>query len=139
MPSDEYEDDTVEVSAAALTSSSSSSSSAAPKAKLPARTFPALPGVALPAAALHPKLVVEAPSGAGRDASTVIYSRGERGEAALELRNMEPSAAQQALRDFSHLYPQRVLKWNKGYLNELAYAERRCDERLPGCCSCYLT
>ena len=110
------------------TSSSSSSSSSAPAVKLPARTFAALPGVALPAAALHPKLVVEAPSGAGRDASTVIYSRGGRGEAALELRNMEPSAAQQALRDFSHLYPQPVLKWNKGYLNELAYAERRCDK-----------
>jgi hypothetical protein len=92
-------------------------------------TFPGLPGVALPAAALRPKLVVEAPSGAGRDANTMIYSRGERGTAALQLRNMEPSAAQQALRDFSHLYPQPVQKWNKGYLNELAYAERRCVAR----------
>ena len=127
MPSDEYDDDT-EVSAAALGSSAAASAAAAAaKPKPPPITFASLPGVALPAAALHPKLVVEAPSGAGRDASTVIYSRGERGEAALELRNMEPSAAQQALRDFSHLYPQPVLKWNKGYLNELAYAERRCD------------
>ena len=120
MPSDEYEDDTV------------ASPAAAPK-PAPALTFDGLPGVKLPSAALYPKEVDEAPSGAGRDANTVIYTRSERGAAALTLRNMEPSAAQQSLRDFSHLYPQRVLKWNKAYLNELAYAERRCV--LGGSCS----
>jgi hypothetical protein len=87
--------------------------------------FPGLPGVALPVAALKPKLVVEAPSGAGRDASTVIYTRTQRGSAAQTLRNMEPSAAQQSLRDFSHLYSKPVQTWNKGYLNELAFAEKR--------------
>jgi hypothetical protein len=68
--------------------------------------------------------VVEAPSGSGRDANTVLYTRGKRGTEALKLRNMEPSAAQQALRDFSHLYPKHIQKWDKGYLNELAYSEK---------------
>jgi hypothetical protein len=88
--------------------------------------FEGLPGVKVPARAFDAKVKVSLPSGSGRDSNTIIVNRGERGMAALEPRNMEPSEAQQALRDFSHLYPVFVQKWNKGYLNEVAFATKRC-------------
>ncbi len=79
----------------------------------------------LPAAALHPTLKVAAPTGEGRSANTLIVNRSKTGAAALVKRNMEPTPAQAALRDFSSLHPPEVQTWNKGYLNELAYAASR--------------
>lgn len=84
-------------------------------------SFEGLP-VQLPAAALKPTLVIAAASGAGRDANTLIIRRSSRGQAALRQRNAEPTEAQKAQRDLSHLYPPEVKTWRKGYLNELAYA-----------------
>jgi len=89
------------------------------------RTFEGLPGVKIPLKAFNPKVSVTAPSGAGRSRDTVIVVRGARGLAALTPKNMEPSEDQLKMRDFSHLYPEHVQKWNKDYLNEVAFATHR--------------
>lgn len=84
--------------------------------------FPDMPGVELPRAALRPPVVVVA----REDENTVSVRRSSRGITALEERNAEPTAAQQALRDFSALHPVPVKKWQKALLNEVAYATSRC-------------
>lgn len=80
--------------------------------------IPGLPGVELPRAALRPPVVVVK----REDENTVTVKRSSRGIEALQERNAEPTAAQQALRDFSSLHPAPVKKWSKALLNEVAYA-----------------
>ena len=125
MADDEYKDDHIEEEGPPSAPSSTVRPTVQPFSHSMVE-FPGLPGVKVPSRAFEAKVKVSLPSGSGRDSNTIIVNRGERGMAALEPRNMEPSEAQQALRDFSHLYPVFVQKWNKGYLNEVAFATKRC-------------
>lgn len=125
MADDEYKDDHIEEEGPPSAPSSSVRPTVQPFSHGFVE-FPGLPGIKVPSRAFEAKVKVSLPSGSGRDSNTIIVNRGERGMAALEPRNMEPSEAQQALRDFSHLYPVFVQKWDKGYLNEVAFATKRC-------------
>jgi hypothetical protein len=135
MPTDvddgNYEEDFTEGAAAAAAPSPTAKAkpvpAASPRSSTKRLTFKGLEGVSIPAAALHPQLVVTTDaSGEERHEHTLIVTRSKRGVVALQERNASPSAAQMALRDFSHFHPPEVKTWNKDYLDELAYAETRC-------------
>jgi len=95
-------------------------------ASRPHLTFPGLKDIALPYVATKPHVSNVDASGEARDKDTLIITRQHRGIVATTERNSAPSEAQMSLRDFSAYHPQPVKKWNKNYLNELAYAETRC-------------
>ena len=92
----------------------------------PHLSFPGLKDIELPFGATKPHVSNVDASGEARDKDTLIITRQHRGIVATTERNSAPSEAQMSLRDFSAYHPQPVKKWNKNYLNELAYAETRC-------------
>lgn len=123
MPTEEaYDDDFSGDGAPGERPEGAAPSTRPPSARL---TFPGLPGVAVPVEALRPLKKALTASGVDRNPHTVIVARNKQRDDALMPRHMEPTDAQKELRSASvePLYPEPVAKWDKAYLNEVAYAE----------------
>jgi rubredoxin len=102
---------------------SASASSSAKPSSLALRKTGAflLPGVTLPESALHPssRAVASSAPKTSRTRETLIINRTVRGKEALQPREYACSRA----KDFSAFHPEEEPTYDKGYLNELCYAD----------------